>query len=297
MFRNFDEMISRAKALGPCKAAVLFPEDPEVMLSILNGMESGLITPLLVGSKDRIRSVARQINFPLDHVELLNEPDPQKASDLCLDLAAEKKVRVVVKGKILSSYPYRTLVRKTKSLAPDQTSSSICFHQIPGLHKIFITTDPGIHILPDLESKKRILINAIRASRQLGCSTPQVMVLAADQVDGTLSRFAREAEELRKFAETGGLGPCHIHKATTLYGLFPDMKLSTEAFPDIFLFSNIETGNILCKTIDHILMGVRQCIAVGAGMIILAPSRSDPNEVRIRNLALGPILAESGIES
>ncbi|MGD9076665.1 MAG: hypothetical protein PVJ69_15710, partial [Desulfobacteraceae bacterium] len=88
--------------------------------------------------------------------------------------------------------------------------------------------------------------------------------------------------------------PCHIHLAKNLYGLFRDMKITTAAFPDIFVFPNIETGNILCKSIDHILMGIRQCIAVGAGLIILAPSRSDPHEVRMRNLALGPILTEPG---
>ena len=120
------------------------------------------------------------------------------------------------------------------------------------------------------------------------------MVLAADHVDGTLSHFAREADELRQFAEDGGLGPCRILKATNLYGLFCDTEITRPAFPDIFLFSNIETGNILCKTIDHIMRGIRQCIAVGAGMTILAPSRSDPYEVRIRNLALGPILTEAG---
>ena len=277
MYQNFDEIVSRAKELGPSRAAVLFPEDPEVMLSVLNGIEAGLIEPVMVGNSDQIRSVAREIDLSLDHIDLFDERDPQKASDLCLDLAAKKEVRFVVKGQILSSYPYRALVRKTKTLTPDQTSSSICFHQVPGLGKIFITTDPGVHILPDLETKKHILVNSIHTSHQLGCPSPRVMLLAADHVDGTLSHFDREAEELRQFAEGGGLGPCHIHMAKNLY-----------------LYPNIETGNILCKSIDHIMMGIRQCITVGAGLIILAPSRSDPNEVRMRNLALGPILTAPG---
>lgn len=293
MYQNFDEIVSRAKKLGPQRAAVLFPEDREVMLSVFNGIEAGLITPVLVGHKDRIRSVAREISMPLDNIELVDEPDPQKASDLCLDMAAEKEVHFVIKGKILSSYPYRTLVRKTKELAPEETSSSICFHHISGINKVFITTDPGIHILPDLETKRKIVLNAVRASSKLGCSSPRVMILAADNVDGTLSKVFREADALRKFAEEGGLGACRIIKATNLYGLFHSMEMTTSSFPDIFLFSNIDVGNILCKTIDHIILGVRQCIAVGAGMTILAPSRSDPYKVRLSNLALGPLLTES----
>ena len=290
MYRNFDEIVSRARELGPSRAAVLFPQDPEVMLSVLNGVEAGLIEPVMVGDKDLIRSTAAEIDFSLDHIELFDEPDPQKASDLCLDLAAKNEVGFIVKGQILSSYPYRALVRKAKTLSPGRTSSSICFHQIPGIDKIFLTTDPGIHILPDLETKKQILINALHISRKLGCESPRVMILATEHLDGTPSRFAQEAEKIRQFGEQGGLGPCHIHKAKNLCELFPDMRISTEDFPDIFLYPNIETGNILCKSIDHLMMGIRQCIAVGSGVIILAPSRSDPNEVRMRNLAVGPVL-------
>lgn len=293
MYRNFDDIVARAKELGPSRAAVLFPEDPEVMLSVMSGVKAGLIEPMMVGDKDQIRSIAREIDLSLDHIELLDEPDPQKASDLCLDLAAKKEVGCIVKGQILSSYPYRALVRKAKTLCPDRTSSSICFHQIPDIDKIFLTTDPGIHILPDLETKKQILVNALHISRKLGCPSPQVMLLATEHVDGTSSHFAQESQKIRRFGEQGGLGPCHIHRAKNLCELFPDMRITTEDFPDIFVYPNIETGNILCKSIDHIMMGIRQCIAVGAGLIILAPSRSDPNEVRMRNLALGPILMSS----
>lgn len=292
MYRNFDEILSRAKQLGPSRAAVLFPQDTEVMISVLHGIEAGLIAPVLVGHKARILSVAKEINLPLDHIELRDEPDPQKASELCLDLATRKEVRFIVKGKILSSYPYRALIAKSKILSPEETSSTICFHQAPGLDKIFIATDPGTHILPDLETKKKILLNAIRVSRQLGCPVPHVMVLAADHVDGTVSAFAEEADELLRFAEGGGLGPCHIYPATNLFRLFSDTKTESATFPDIFLFPNIETGNIVCKSIDHLLMGVRQCVALGGGSIILAPSRSDTHEVRMINLALGPILSE-----
>jgi phosphotransacetylase len=293
MYRSFDEIIAQGRALGPSRAVVLFPQDPEVMISVLEGMEAGLITPVMVGPKNQIRSVAKEIRFPLDRIELLDEGDPQRASDLCLELTAKKEVGFVVKGKILSSYPYRTLVRKTRMVAPEETSSSICFHQVPGLDKIFITSDPGIHISPDLETKTKILLNAVRVSRQLGCGSPRIMVLAAEHVGGALSQFSQEAEELRHFAEKGAMGPCRICRATNLHGLFGDRKISRETFPDIFLFPNIETGNILCKSIDHIMMGIRQCIAVGAGSIILAPSRSDPHKVRMTNLALGPVLTET----
>ena len=75
---------------------------------------------------------------------------------------------------------------------------------------------------------------------------------------------------------------------------FPDGEIRTEGFPDIFLVPNIEAGNILVKTIDHLLLGVRQCTTIGGGgLITITPSRSDGYEERMISIALGIVLSTS----
>ena len=162
------------------------------------------------------------------------------------------------------------------------------------MDKIFVVTDPGVNILPDLKMKEKILVTAVNVLHRLGCARPKVMVLAAYHGDGPNHPSIRDAVALRQLAGQGRFGDCEILAAQNLYQAFPNRAVQTDNFPDIFLVPNIETGNILVKSIDHIASGKRQGMTVGAA-VMSTPSRSDGYEVRMTNLALGLVLAASGI--
>ena len=272
MYKNFDEIIEKARDLGPKRAAILFPDDAEVMQATMEGMREGLIAPVLVGEKEHITALARNNELPLEKVEIINQGDPQEAANLCLDMVIRGEVSFVVKGNVLTTYLYRALIRATRQLAPDQTPCTLCFHQLPGINKIFVVTDPGVNILPDLNCKQKILTNAIRVLHALGCDSPHVMVLSARRIDGGSSTFSHDAKELRRLGDEGKFGRCQIDAATNLFEILDEGGISGKRFPDIFLVPNIEAGNILVKCIDHILGGIRQCVTVGAGLTVLTPS-------------------------
>lgn len=293
MHKDFDEITARAKELGPKRAAILFPDDAHVIQATAEGMKEGFITPVLVGEKEHLTAVARKSGVPLGTMEIIDQKDPQEAANLCLDMVVKGDASFVVKGNILTTYLYRALIRATRQLSTDQTPCTLCFHQVPGINKVFVITDPGVHICPDLNCKQKILTNAIQVLHSLGCVNPRVMVLATRRFDGSSSTFAHDAEKLRRLGDEGKFGRCKIDPATNLFEILDRGSISVERLPDIFLVPNIETGNILCKSIDHILGGIRQCVTVGAGLITLTPSRSDGYEVRMGNLALGLVVASS----
>ncbi len=293
MYQDFDEIAVKARELGPKRAVILFPNDADVMQAAAEGMKEGLIAPVLVGEEASIKAIASEADLPSGAMEIIHQEDPQEAANLCLDMVIRGEAGFVVKGNILTTYLYRALINVTKILAPDQIPCTLCFHQVQGINKIFVITDPGINIRPDLTAKKKILANAVQMLRSLGCDNPRVMALAAKLLDGSTSVFARDAQELSRLGDKGKFGPCTMEAATTLFDIFDANNFQADLFPDIFLVPNIETGNILVKTIDHLIGGIRQCVTVGAGLIILTPSRSDGYEVRMGNLALGLVLAES----
>jgi len=293
MYKDFDEIAVKARELGPKRAVILFPNDADVMQAAAEGMKEGLIAPVLVGEEASIKAIASETDLPSGAMEIIHQEDPQEAANLCLDMVIRGEAGFVVKGNILTTYLYRALINVTKILAPDQIPCTLCFHQVQGINKIFVVTDPGINIRPDLTAKKKILANAVQMLRSLGCDNPRVMALAAKLLDGSTSVFARDAQELSRLGDKGKFGPCTMEAATTLFDIFDANNFQADLFPDIFLVPNIETGNILVKTIDHLIGGIRQCVTVGAGLIILTPSRSDGYEVRMGNLALGLVLAES----
>jgi len=294
MVRTFDEIVNRAKEIGPKRAAILFPHDADVLHAVMDGMREGLIAPVLVGDTERIISTAQQSGIPIGTMEMIQRVDPQEAADLCLDMMLNNEVSFAVKGNILTTYLYRSLIRVTKHLAPDQAPCTICFHYLPAIKKIFAITDPGVSITPDLASKEKILANTIQVFRSLGYASPCVMVLAVRRFREESSQALEEARLLQQGAAAGKFGPCEFLPHTDLLELAKGGGLHPETFPDIFLVPHINAGNILVKTIDHIMAGIRQCVTVGGGMIVLTPSRSDGYKVRIKNLALGLALASAG---
>ena len=292
-FRDFDEIVTRAKEVGPMKVAVTFPEDPDVMRAMADGMKQDLIKPVFVGSLDRIKGVAGEIDLSLDQIDLIEQEDPQKAADLSFDMVCEGKAAFVVKGNIISSYLYRSLIRITKQRAPDQALCTLSFHKLPSVDKIFLVSDPGVNILPDLECKAKIIANAVSIMHSLGCPRPKVMVLSAQHAAGPGHEVIHELSEIRQMAQEGEINECEICQALNLHQLFPDQIVRTEEFPDILIVPNIETGNIIVKGIEHVALGDCQAVTVGAGIILLTPSRSHGYKTRLTNLAFGLVLAAS----
>jgi phosphotransacetylase len=290
MYRNFKEIVSRAKTLGPRRVAVVFPDEPDVMRAVRDGIQERLIAPVLIGARGRMESAARAAGFPLDHVDIIHEQDPQKAADISADMVKAKKAAFVVKGDILTTFLYKALIRNTRESDPQNVPCTLCFHEAGGLDKIFLITDPGVNIRPDREVKEKILKNALSFFRRVGSQRPKVMILAAERVDGSDSPALRDAAAIRRSAEQGGLGHCEILPEHNLPAGISGGERKSFPFPDIFLVPNIETGNLLVKSIDHLLSGVRQCVTVGEG-ILLTPSRSDGYEARMTNLALGLVLS------
>lgn len=293
MYRNFEEIVTAAKKQGPRKVCIVFPEDPDILRTTVDGTKEGLIKPVLVGHRTRIKNLALENNFPLNGIEILDQEDPQEAANLSLDMAKKGEVAFVVKGDILTTYLYRSLLRITKKYSPNQVPCTLCFNHISGFEKIFLVTDGGVNIHPNLKTKQKILTNAIRILNRLGWNRPRVMVLAAPRIVDGCSPYKDDAAELRKLSLEGQLGECEIYVANNLYEAFPDQTIRMETFPDIFLVPNIETGNILVKSIDHLGIGIRQCVTVGAEIFILTPSRSDGYEARMTNLSLGIVLTTS----
>ena len=291
MYHNFKEIVAKAKEIGPRKVAVLFPDDPEIIRAMADGMKQGLITPVLVGNRARIEAAGHGANRSFHNMEIVAHEDPQGAADLCMDMVVKGLVSLVIKGNILTTYLYRALIRKTRQLTPDQITCTISFHQVPAIEKIFMLTDAGVNICPDLTTKQKILTNAINIARCLGHERPRVMVLSADHLVGSESISARDVFEINRLAHQGEFGECEILTACNLCQAFPNRIMRTEAFPDVFLVPNLETGNLLAKAIQHFGLGLFQGITTGAGIIALTPSRSAGYEVRLTNLALGVMLA------
>lgn len=294
MIRSFQEVLSKAESLPPQRVAILYPDDLDVMKAVKEGMRRKYINPLMVGVKPNIQAFARKVGLNLSGTEIIHIEDEQKGADFCVDQVIEGNVGFIIKGNILTTYMYKSLIKATKKLKPKETPCTICFHQVKGLNKLFAITDPGVNIRPDLRKKFKILNSAVSFLRRIGFNRIRAMVLSARREISPDLISARDGENLRAmFLDQGETRDIFIDKEMNIIEAFNNKPLKKNEFPDLFLMPNIETGNILVKMIDHLILGFRQCVTIGAGIIILMPSRSDGYEERILNMAFGTVLTQN----
>ena len=294
MIRSFQDILSKAESLPSQRAAILFPHDQAVMRAVKEGLRRKYIDPILVGIKPNIQAVAREVKLDLKGIEVIHIDDKQKGADLCLDQAIEGKVSLVIKGNILTTYLYRSLIKATKILNPDHVPCTLVFSQVSGINKLFVITDPGVNIRPDLETKLKMLKSAIFIMKRLGYVRPRVMILSGKREISPELVSSKEGKKIGDMSQKDEKFGYLIDDNQNLIQAFSNKPFKNDEFPDLFLVPNIDVGNILVKTIDHLGIGLRQAVTGGAGIIILTPSRSDGYEERLLSLAFGKVLSGSG---
>ena len=58
MYRNFEEIIKSAREKGPQRVCIVFPEDGDILRTVVDGTKEGLIEPVLIGSRTVIEKLA-----------------------------------------------------------------------------------------------------------------------------------------------------------------------------------------------------------------------------------------------
>ncbi|MBN2520303.1 MAG: hypothetical protein JXB17_07365, partial [Bacteroidales bacterium] len=94
---HFKELASKKPAK---KVVIAAAEDEYVIQSVYEVYKSGLIVPVLIGSKTRISEIIKKHNFNISPHEIIDEPDPQKSSFLAIDYILKNKNCILMKGLV-----------------------------------------------------------------------------------------------------------------------------------------------------------------------------------------------------
>src|SRR5512136_668107 len=108
VINNLDEMMQRAKALGPVPVAVAAADAPDVLESLAEAQQAGITTAHLIGDQAAIEQIAAREGFDLAGMSITHQPSHKEAARLAVSLVRDGKASIVVKG----------LLKTTELLAP-----------------------------------------------------------------------------------------------------------------------------------------------------------------------------------
>ncbi|MDR2044706.1 MAG: phosphate butyryltransferase [Clostridium sp.] len=301
MKQGFDHIVSKVKECGVKKVAVAAAQDEAVLEAVKEAKRLGIADAVLVGDEGEIRKIAAAIRMNLSDYEIIHEPDVIQASLKAVKLAHDGKADMYMKGLMDTKNFLKSVLDKEAGLRTGGVLSHVSVFEIPGIDRLLFLADVAFMPYPSLEDKIRIIENTIPVANACGVALPKVAPLAAVEVMNPKMQVTVDAVELTRLNEEGKIPGCIIDGPLSL-----DLAIDPEAArhkgatgrkiqgdADILLFPDIHAGNLVYKSIVHLVKVKNGCIMTGTKVPVILTSRSDTFETKVNSLALAAVTART----
>ena len=299
--RTLDELVDRARALGPCVVAVPAAESDTALAAVVAARRRGIARGLLFGDREGLVDRLWKLEEDPSHHEIVHEPDDARAAALSVERVRAGEASMLLKGRLPTGDLLRAVLDRDHGLRTGRVLSDVMVSEHPTTppRRLVGITDGGVNVAPRLAEKRAILENAVRVFHRLGFEKPVVAVLCAVESPTPAMPHTLDARALVEMAERGEIGGCHVVGPLALdNAILPwaakakgiDHPLAGKA--DILLVPTIEAGNILGKAFSWLAGKPVAHVIEGARAPVLIPSRVERADDKLLSIALGALSAE-----
>ena len=300
MSKNFDDLLSRVKECKRKKVSVAVAQDEPVLEAIKAAKEQGIADAILVGDKNKIKEIADSIGMDITQFEVIHEPDVKKAVLFAIQLVSSGRADMVMKGLVDTATFLRSVLNKEVGLRTGKVMSHVSVFEIEGFDRLIFLTDAAFNTYPDLKAKVQIVQNSVSVAHACGIECPKVAPVCAVEVVNPDMPATIDASLLSKMNDRGQIKGCVVDGPLAL-----DNALSEEAAhhkgitgpvagkADVIMLPNIETANVMYKTLTYTSKSRNGGILVGTSAPVILTSRADSFETKVNSIALAAVVAES----
>jgi len=200
---KYERLIEATRGLSALSTAVAHPCDESSLRGALDATRAGLIVPILVGPKDKIRSVAEKFGLDIAGLEIVDAPHSQAAAEMAVELVRKGTAELLMKGSLHSDELLGAVAKRETGLRTGRRISHVFVMDVPTHPDTLFITDAAVNIFPDLKAKRDIVQNAIDLYAGLGLGTPKVAILSAVETINPEIPSTIEAAALCKMADRG----------------------------------------------------------------------------------------------
>lgn len=277
--------------------AVAWPVERETLSAAAEATRLGLARFVLVGDENSIRQQAESHEIDLTGMMLVDEPDQRASAMRVMRLVSEGEAEIAMKGRVETRIFLQSVLDREFGLRTTRLLSHVAVFEIPNFPRLLLISDAGVVIAPTLEQKVEIVQNAIDVALKLGIEEPKVAILAASEMVNPKLPVSLDAASLSKMADReqikGGLvdGPLALDNAISAKSArIKGISGPVAGEADILIMPDIESGNVLVKSLAYFAQGCMMGVVVGAKVPLVVTSRSDSYEAKLMSIALSVLL-------
>ena len=263
------------------------------MGAVIRAWKENIIEPILIGDKEAIRNICESNNYDITGLNIIHEPELERAVELAVRMANSKQVDILMKGKIGSSTLLKSVLNKEWGLRTGNLLSHCALFEVDTYHKVIAVTDVAMNIAPNLQEKIAIVNNAVTCLNRLGYIMPKVAVLGAVEMVNENMEATLDAALLSKMNQRDQIknciidGPLAFDNAISLESAQQKgIRSEVAGDTDLLLIPDIEVGNVLYKSLVFFAKAKVAAIILGAMVPIVLTSRSDSEQAKFDSILL-----------
>lgn len=292
--RKLQEFVALAKAQKNTKRLVVAAAQLQsVLTAVKEATEMGIIVPILVGDEKEIKRISANISWDISKIKLIAQKDIVKAIIDAVALVQKGEADILMKGIVATKDLLKVVLDKEMGLRKEKILSHIAFFESPYYHKLFCVTDAAMAINPDLATKINMINNAVAASVKLGIENPKVAILAPVEVVNPKMEATVHAALLTQMNKRNQIKNCLIEGPLALDNIVSKKAAEEKGInsevagdADIIITPDINTGNVLYKSLNFLGGASSAAIVTGAKVPIVLTSRSDNKTTKLMSIAL-----------
>ena len=296
----YDDLLNRCRALDPLVTSVVFPCEATALAGAVEAAHARLITPTLVGPRNKIHQVAQEAGLNITSFEIDDVPDAHTAAAKAVESVKAGPTEALMKGSLHTDELMAAVVAPGTGLRTSRRISHAFVMAVPNYPKPLIVTDAVVNIAPSLDDKRDICQNAIDLALSLGEKVPKVAILSAVEDVTTRIPSTIDAAALCKMADRGQItgaildGPLAMDNAISFDAAKTKGLVSAVAGDaDILVVPNIEAGNILAKQFIFLANADAAGVVLGARVPVILTSRADSVRTRMASCGVALLLAHA----
>jgi len=291
------KLISLAKNISPLPVAIVSADQYLVMESAQLAYDLNLIDPIFIGNKIKIINEANSLNWDISKFRIIDISDKVESANIGSELAKNDEIKVIVKGNLHTDILMKSYLKKEFNLLEGKRLSHIWHITRSENDKPIFITDGALNVLPRVDVKMHILINAIEFAKKMNIIKPRVAVLSGTEDPIHSMPSSIEAKEVMDRAKKDNIdafvhGPLGFDNAISKEAAkIKNIKNEVAGNADILLVPNLETGNSLCKMMVFFVNACAAGIVVGGKAPVVVASRADNTLSRVASIAAAIVAA------
>jgi phosphate butyryltransferase len=290
---KLDELVELAKQRNKRRLIVAAAQDVHVLQAVCKAQAEKIVDPILVGDKSQIHKILKDLKTDPAKFELIDDPDAESACLKAVSLIKRGEAEILMKGLVPSAPFLKAILNKEDGIRKQEVLSHFALLEIPAYHKLIGITDAAINISPDLDEKISIIRNAIEVYHRLGIKEPRVAVIGPLEVVNPKIESTVHASMLammnRRKQITGCIidGPLALDNAVSKEAAdLKGIKSKVAGDADIIVTPDLNSGNILYKSLVFLGNSISAAIIMGATSPVVLTSRADSEICKFMSIVL-----------